>query len=74
MDAHLGQFRSELTMVPLTYVIRDCNLPVSGASAKSDEEKEVARCPHFSHAKPPRGDLEGHEQQGPHPGPLVCGG
>jgi hypothetical protein len=50
LDAHLGQFRSELTMVPLTYVIRECNLPATDASLKSyksDEEKEVARCPHF---------------------------
>ena len=48
LDAHLGQFRSELTMVPLTYVVRDCNLPAATTkSYKSDEEKEVARCPHF---------------------------
>jgi hypothetical protein len=49
LDAHLGQFRSELTMVPLTYVIRDCNLPSDTATKlyKSDKEKEVARCPHF---------------------------
>jgi hypothetical protein len=49
LDAHLGQFRSELTMVPLTYVVRDCNLPAEAANKlyKSDEEKEVARCPHF---------------------------
>jgi hypothetical protein len=49
LDAHLGQFHSELTMVPVTYVIWDCNLPSDTAtkSYKSDEEKEVARCPHF---------------------------
>jgi hypothetical protein len=49
LDAHLGQFCSELTKVPLTYVVRDCNLPADAASKsyKSDEEKEVARCPHY---------------------------
>jgi hypothetical protein len=50
LDAYLGQFHSELTMVPLTtYVIRDCNLPANAATKlyKSDKEKEVARCPHY---------------------------
>jgi hypothetical protein len=46
LDAHLGQFRSELTMVPLTYVVWDCNLPADATTKlyTSEEEKEVVAC------------------------------
>jgi hypothetical protein len=49
LDAHLRQYCSELTMVPLAYVIRDSYYLPSNITKpyKSDEEKEVACCPHF---------------------------
>jgi hypothetical protein len=65
LDAHIGQFRSELTMVPLTHVIRDCNLLRCTGPMRKRRWLIVHT---FSW------DLEGHKQQGPHSGPLVCGG